>query len=80
MNALAKPKSAAGGVVVSNPGILGGVPVFVGTRLPIQTLFEYLSDGLSLDYFLDSFEGVTREQAQAVLRHGLDRIVAEIES
>jgi uncharacterized protein (DUF433 family) len=71
-------KTAAGGLVVSNPGILGGTPVFRGTRLPVQTLFDYLADGLSLDYFLDTLEGVTRDQAKAVLRHGLEEIVAEL--
>lgn len=70
-------KVIAEGLVVSDPGILNGTPVFRGTRLPVQTLFDYLADGLSLDYFLDSFDGVTREQAQAVLRHGWKRIAAE---
>jgi uncharacterized protein (DUF433 family) len=46
MNAVADIKTAADGLVVSNPGILGGTPVFRGTRLPVQTLFDYLSDGL----------------------------------
>jgi uncharacterized protein (DUF433 family) len=77
MSAVAEIKNAAGGLVVSKPGILGGTPVFRGTRLPVQTLFDYLADGLSLDYFLDTFEGVTREQAKAVLRYGWERIVAE---
>jgi uncharacterized protein (DUF433 family) len=79
MNAIANIKSAAGGLVVSNPGILGGVPVFEGTRLPVRTLFDYLGEGLSLDYFLDSFEGVTREQAQGVLRYGFERIASELQ-
>ena len=78
MNAVAEIRSAARGVVVSNPGILGGTPVFCGTRLPVATLFDYLADGLSLDYFLETFEGVTREQAQAVLRYGWERIAAEL--
>ena len=78
MSDITEIKTAAGGVVVSNPGILGGAPVFRGTRLPVQTLFDYLADGLSLDYFLETFEGVTRGQAQAVLRHGWERIVAEL--
>jgi uncharacterized protein (DUF433 family) len=78
MSAVSEIKSAAGGLVVSNPNILGGTPVFRGTRLPVQTLFDYLSEGLSLDYFLETFEGVTREQAKAVLRHGWERIAAEL--
>ncbi len=78
MSAVAEIKTAAGGLVVSNPGILGGAPVFCGTRLPVQTLFDYLADGLSLDYFLETFEGVSREQAQAIIRHGWQRIAAEL--
>ena len=78
MSAIAEIKTAAGGLVVSNPGILAGTPVFRGTRLPVQTLFNYLADGLSLGYFLESFEGITREQAQAVLRYGWERIAAEL--
>ena len=78
MSAVTEVKTAAHGLVVSNPGILGGTPVFRGTRLPVQTLFDYLADGLSLDYFLETFEGVTREQAKAVLRCGWERIAAEL--
>ena len=70
--------AAAGGLVVSNPGILGGTPVFQGTRMPVKTLFDYLADGLSLDYFLESFPSVTREQAAAVLRYGWQRIEGEL--
>jgi len=74
----AEIKTAAAGLVVSNPGILGGTPVFRGTRLPVETLYDYLADGLTLDYFLETFEGVTREQARSVLRHGWERIAAEL--
>jgi len=78
MSPVSEIKTGAGGLVVSNPGILGGTPVFRGTRLPVQTLFDYLADGLSLDYFLETFEGLTREQAQRVLRYGWERIAAEL--
>ena len=78
MSTVAEIKTAAHGLVVSNPGILKGTPVFQGTRLPVQTLFDYLADGLTLDYFLDTFEGVTRQQAREVLRHGWERIAAEL--
>jgi uncharacterized protein (DUF433 family) len=64
--------------VVSDPGILGGTPVFDGTRMPVQTLFDYLADGLSLDYFVETFPSVTREQAGAVLRYGWQRIKSEL--
>ncbi len=70
--------TAAGGLVVSNPDILGGTPVFRGTRMPVKTLFDYLADGLSLDYFLETFPSVAREQATAVLRHGWQRIECEL--
>jgi uncharacterized protein (DUF433 family) len=78
MSAVAEIKTAANGLVMSNPGILGGTPVFSGTRLPVQSLFDYLADGLSLDYFLETFEGVTHEQAAGVLRYGWERIAAEV--
>ncbi len=80
MSVVADIKTSANGLVVSNLGILGGTPVFRGTRLPVQTLFDYLADGLSLEYFLETFEGVTREQAQAVLRYGWERIAAELKA
>jgi uncharacterized protein (DUF433 family) len=70
--------SAAGGLVVSDPGILGGRPVFRGTRLPVQSLFDYLADGLSLDYFLETFPSVTRGHAAAVLRYGWQQIESEL--
>ena len=73
-----QPRFAADGRVASNPAILGGRPVFSGTRVPAATLFEYLADGLSLDYFLESFPTVPRDQAVAVLRYGLERIEREL--
>ena len=69
---------AAHGHVVSNPAILGGTPVFAGTRVPISAFFDYLADNLPLDYFLESFPSVTREEAVAVLRHGRERIEEEL--
>ena len=57
-------------IVHSDAGILGGVPVFVGTRVPVKTLYEYLEGGDSLDEFLDDFPAVTREQAIAALELG----------
>ncbi|MGQ0654580.1 MAG: DUF433 domain-containing protein [Betaproteobacteria bacterium] len=57
-------------IVHSDPGILGGVPVFVGTRVPVKTRYDYLEGGDSLDEFLDDFPAVTREQAIAVLELG----------
>ncbi len=54
-------------VIHSNPNILGGTPVFVGTRVPLQNLIDCLEAGDSLDDFLASFPSVTREQAIAAL-------------
>jgi uncharacterized protein (DUF433 family) len=54
-------------VIHSDPDILGGTPVFAGTRVPIRTLLDYLEAGERLDEFLDHFPSVTREQAIAAL-------------
>lgn len=54
-------------VVHSDPEILGGTPVFVGTRVPVKILFDYLEAGDSLEVFLEEFPSVTREQAVAAL-------------
>lgn len=55
-------------VVTVSAEILGGEPVFRGTRVPIRSLFEHLLAGESLDAFLSDFEGVTREQVLAVIQ------------
>ena len=54
-------------IINIDPEILGGTPVFYGTRVPIKNLFDYLSSGESIDYFLADFEGVQREQVVKVL-------------
>ena len=51
----------------SDPDILGGTPVFIGTRVPIKTLFDYLEAGDSMDKFLDHFPSVRHEQAISVI-------------
>jgi len=63
-------------VIHSDPEILGGTPVFVGTRVPVQTLLDYLEDGDSIDAFLDHFPTVKREQAVAVLELAKEMLVA----
>jgi len=55
--------------VWQNPERMSGALCFAHTRLPVSTLFEYLEQGSTLDEFLDCFEGVTREQAVAVLEY-----------
>lgn len=54
-------------IVHSDPEILGGTPVFMGTRVPLRNLIDYLERDYSLDEFLDAFPSVSREQAIAVL-------------
>jgi uncharacterized protein (DUF433 family) len=63
-------------VVHSDPDRLGGTPVFVGTRVPAQSLFDYLEAGDSLDVFLQQFPSVRREQAVAALEYARDQVVA----
>ncbi len=63
-------------VVHSDPDILGGTPVFVGTRVPVRTLLDYLSAGDSLDEFLDHFPTVSRAQAVAALEEANELLVA----
>lgn len=54
-------------VVHSDPEIMGGTPVFIGTRVPVRNLIDYLEAGDSLETFLDAFPSVSREQAVAAL-------------
>ncbi len=54
----------------SDPEIMGGTPVFIGTRVPVRTVFDYMADGCTLDEFLDNFPSVSREAAVRVLEAG----------
>lgn len=67
--------SAKAQVIHSDPDILGGTPVFVGTRVPVKTLLDYLEAGDRLDQFLDHFPTVTREQAIAALELAKEMLV-----
>ena len=60
------------GLVHSDPETVGGTPVFVGTRVPVSTLFVHLAAGDSLAVFLDDFPSVSREQAVAALQIAQD--------
>ncbi len=62
-------------VVHSDPEILGGTPVFQGTRVPLRNLIDYLERGHSLDEFLDSFPSVSRDQAVAALEAAHDALI-----
>ena len=63
-------------VIHTDPDILSGTPVFVGTRVPAQSLFDYLEGGDTLDEFLRQFPSVTREQAIAALDLARDSVLA----
>jgi uncharacterized protein (DUF433 family) len=62
-------------LVTISPDILGGTPVFAGTRVPIQTFIEYLEGGQSIDVFLDGFPSVKREQVIAFLEEAKKQIL-----
>ncbi|PYN87925.1 MAG: hypothetical protein DMD89_36370 [Candidatus Rokuibacteriota bacterium] len=63
-------------IVHCDPQILGGTPVFRGTRVPVKNLIDYLSGGDTLDEFLDDFPSVSREQAVAALELARDLLTA----
>jgi len=65
------------GIVHSNPEIMGGTPVFVGTRVPVESLFDHLKAGDSIEVFLDGFPSVKREQVIAVLEQMEHEILAQ---
>ncbi len=65
-------------VIHSDPEILGGTPVFVGTRVPVQALLDYLEARHPLDEFLDDFPSVTREQAVAALEENKKQLRNDI--
>ena len=58
------------GIVHSDPGIMGGIPVFVGTRVPLQNLIDALEGGESIEDFLEGFPSVKRARAIAVIEAG----------
>ena len=67
-------------VTHSHPDILGGTTVFVGTRVPVRSLFHYIEGGETLDEFLHQFPSVTREQAIAALELACSSLVADAHS
>lgn len=64
-------------LIIVDPDIQSGAPVFAGTRVPVQNLFDYLEEGDSLDVFLKQFPSVSREQAVAVLEKARVSLVAD---
>jgi len=63
----ARSVNLVGGVIVKDPDVLGGAPVFRGTLVPFQALLDYLEGGQNLDEFIDDFPTVTREAAVSAL-------------
>ena len=64
-------------VVHSDPEILGGTPVFVGTRVPVQALIDYIEGGHALEKFLDDFPTVSRELALGALEQAKAHLLAD---
>jgi len=65
-------------IISRNPNVMGGTPVFSGTRVPVQTLLDYLEAGDSIDEFLAGFPSVTRQQVIAFLEEAKDRLVESV--
>ena len=64
-------------VITSSPQVMGGTPVFANTRIPVQTLFDYLEAGDTIDEFLEGFPTVSREQVIAFLEEAKTRMLTE---
>ena len=62
-------------IISVSPSVMSGTPVFAGTRVPIQTLFDYLKAGESIDDFLDGFPTVTRQQVITLLEEAGKQLV-----
>lgn len=65
-------------LIVSSPDILGGTPVFVGTRVPIKNLTDYIEAGDTLDEFLEDFPSVSREQAVEFVEQAKEALLAQL--
>lgn len=65
-------------IISVSPEVMGGTPVFTGTRVPVQTLLDYLKAGESIDDFLDGFPTVTREQVIAFLEEAGKQLVGMV--
>jgi len=69
---------SSNGVIVRDPDVLGGTPVFRGTRVPFQALLDYLEGGQTLGEFLEDFPTVTREAAVHALEHAKSLVVGQL--
>jgi uncharacterized protein (DUF433 family) len=70
--------TSGNGIIVRDPNILGGTPVFSGTRVPFQALLDYLEGGQTLGEFLEDFPTVKREAAISALEHAKELVVSEL--
>ena len=75
---LIQPGSPLFGIIWINKERMSGAPCFSGTRVPVKTLFDYVESGEALEEFLEDFEGVTREQAEAVLARAGDKFLEQL--
>jgi len=66
-------------VLCRDPDVMGGAPVFCGTRVPVQTLLDYLEAGDSISEFLAGYPTVTREQVIAFLQEAKDRLLETVQ-
>ena len=66
-------------VIIKDPDILGGTPVFQGTRVPFQSLLDYLEGGQTLNDFLEDFPTVSREAAVLALEHAKSLVVSQLQ-
>jgi len=65
-------------IINIDPKIMGGTPVFTGTRVPIQTFIDYLASGETIDSFLDGFPSVKKEQLEAFLKKSGDEYIEKV--
>jgi len=72
---MSSPKHPRRPLISTSPDVLGGTPVFAGTRVPVQTLLDYLEGGETIDEFLEGFPTVTREQVIAFLEEAKERML-----
>jgi uncharacterized protein (DUF433 family) len=64
-------------LIITDPEIMGGTPVFKGTRVPVKYLLDWLGGGYTLDEFLDNYPSVSREQADAVIKLANEWLVSQ---
>lgn len=70
--------ASANGILVKDSQIMGGIPVFSGTRVPFQSLLDYIEGGQTLDEFLEDFPTVKRDAAIRALEHAKELVLSEL--